>query len=52
MLVKRLDQKAEEKTLVSPKAFVNPFSTKLVELTMEVKLRLVHELVEKLETIV
>lgn len=52
MLVKRLDQKAEEKILVSPKAFVNTFSTKLVELTMEVKLRLVHELAEKLETIV
>jgi hypothetical protein len=52
MLVKRLDQKAEEKILVSPKTFVNTFSTKLVEFTIEVKLRLVHEFVEKLDTTV
>jgi hypothetical protein len=51
MLAKRLDQKAEEKILVNPKAFVNTFSTKLVEFTIEVKLRLVQELVEKLDTI-
>jgi hypothetical protein len=52
MFVKRLDQKTEEKILVSPKTFVNTFSTKLVEFTIEVKLRLVHELVEKLDTMV
>ena len=50
--MKRFDQKADENTLVSPRNLVNVFSTKLVELTMEVKLRLDNELVEKLETMV
>jgi hypothetical protein len=50
--VKRLDQKAEENTLVSPKTFVSVFSMKLVELTIEVKLKFVNELVDKLDTTV